>query len=204
MDMDGLDPDALSESVSARKVKPDNATAMAKEARLNAKEKRMSEPPPPPPKPPPPVDKSAILDKLHAYKERFPHLTSRNKVTAKSTPDELADELHYVEKQLAGGGGGAGMHVLIAAMHGLETFTRDVSNPLGLNLDGLGRVTAENPEQFKDVVDELMIKYGTGVSVGPEMRLAMAIGTLVYTVHVSNGDGALARAMATMGKPVKP
>ena len=48
--------------------------------------------------------KSALLDKLSAYKERFPHLKSRNKLSGKSTTAEVMDEMHYYESQLGGSG----------------------------------------------------------------------------------------------------
>ncbi len=48
-----------------------------------------------------------------------------------------------------------------------------------------------------------MIKYGASMYVGPEMRLCMALGSLVYTVHSANtGDLRMAKAMEQMNKAV--
>ena len=50
-----------------------------------------------------------------------------------------------------------------------------------------------------------MIKYGASMVLSPEMRLAMAVGTMVYTVHSANtGNVAVARAMEAMSKNVVP
>ena len=98
-----------------------------------------------------------------------------------------------------------GMHVFFMAMAGLEEVTTRYYNPLGLNLSGLTQVARDNGDQFGPILDELMIKYATNMYVGPEMRLAMATATLVYTVHAANsGNPAVAQAMASMTKAVTP
>ena len=53
---------------------------------------------PPEPIPPSPEQLRLMLDKISAYRERFAHLKSRNKKL--STPEEIEDELHYLELQL--------------------------------------------------------------------------------------------------------
>ena len=63
-------------------------------------------------------------------------------------------------------------------------------------------MTQDNQDQFTPIVDELMIKYGASMYVGPEMRLAMAIGSIVFTVHKANtGDVRTAQVMAQMSAP---
>lgn len=179
-------------------------TAASREERMqNGKSSAPTAPSVPVPPPEPEVDKSALLDRIGRYRERFPQLKSRNKLSAKSSAEELEDELHYIEQQLGGSGGNnAGMTALIFAMAGVEKVTQEVWNPLGLQLHGLSQVTKDNADQFQDVVDELVIKYGSGMSMGPEMRLAMAVGTLMYTVHAANsGDPRLAQVMKAMGGP---
>ena len=181
-------------------------TAAKREERLSAKAKESAPPPPASSMPPPPkVDKSAMLDKLEAYRERFPHLKSRNKLSGKSTAEEIADELHYFEQQLGQKEGHMGHHVFHLAMSGIEEVTMNYYNPLGLNLAGLSTVTRQNMDQFSPILDELFIKYGASMSVGPEWRLVMATATLVYTVHsANNGNPAVAEAMAKMNKPMTP
>lgn len=91
----------------------------------------------------PEVDKSMLLDRIGRYRERFPNLKSRNgKLSAKSSVDELEDELHYFEGQLGGmGGGNAGMTVLIFAMAGLEKVT-ETYNPRAAAQGAAGRCVA--------------------------------------------------------------
>jgi len=214
MMMGDINPDNIEAAVSARNTKKKAAPTeldIKKEERLAAKEQRMAvqtgmqsgpvgAPPPPPPEP---VDKSKLLDRISLYRERFPHVKQRNKLTPKSSVEEIEDELHYIEMQLSGSGadGSVGMMLLIGAMSGLETVTKDVYNPLGLNLTGLGAATKDNTETFKPLVDELMIKYGSGMYVAPEYRLALTIGATVYAVHMANsGDATVAMAMEKMSK----
>ena len=144
-----------------------------------------------------------MLDKIEMYRQRFGHLKSRNKLSGKSTAEEIEDELHYLEQQLGQKDGHMGQHVFLLAMSGLEELTTKHYNPLGLNLAGLSQVARENQDQFGPILDELVIKYATNMYVGPEMRLAMATATLIYTVHAANsGNPAVAQAMASMARPV--
>ena len=199
----GLDGDVIETAVSTRpgKQKKESEasklraeTAAKKEERLTGKKDPGPSALPPPP--PPEVDKSAMLDKIGAYRERFPELKSRNKCSTRSTVEELEDELHFIEKQLGGKDQNIGFTALIACMSGLEYV-----NPLGLNLRGLAQVTKDNQDEFTPILDELMIKYGIGMAMGPEMRLCMSIGMMVYTVHSANsGDPRVAEAFARMNQ----
>jgi hypothetical protein len=175
-----------------------------------------SKPPPPMPPPhaaPPPVsnlemtleEKTHILDTLAAYRERFSYLKRRNTLSVKSTPDELRDELAYVEMQLGSRKDtGAAGTVLCTALTTLEVLTRDRYNPLGLDLTGLGQIARDNMEDLQPLIDEIAIKYSTGMSMPVEVRLAMSIGVLVYTVHSANtGNARVAEVLARVSKPIK-
>lgn len=216
--LSGLDPEAIEGAVEARKrpakkesvelAKMRAETAAKKEERLAhsagasstpASESRQAAPEPSV------QDKSFLLDKVQAYRERFPHLKSRNKVSARSSFDEIQDELHYMEQQLGQKEGHMGHHLFILALSGVEEVTTKHYNPLGLNLMGLSKVAQDNHEQFTPILDELFIKYATNMYVGPEMRLAMATVTLMYTVHQANsGNPTVARAMEAMSKAAPP
>lgn len=215
--LSGLDPEAIDQTIVSNKkavskkdmIRELNAeTAAKKEERLlmqvkGGKASNIPAPPPAPP-PPPPVDRSALLDKLMSYKERFPDLKSRNKITGKSSVEEIEDELHYIEHQLGTQKGNLAGNLFVASMAGLEFVTQNYFNPLNLNLQGLGTVCKDNVAEIQPILDELVIKYGVNMSMGPEMRLATAVGTMVYTVHAANsGDPAFAQAMAQMHKPAK-
>ena len=215
--LSGLSQSNIEEQVELRKmtkkakdpIAAKNAeTAAKREERLTNKlsdsgssNHATSQPPPPPVKQ---VDKSAMLDKLEAYRERFPHLKSRNKLSGKSTAEEIADELHYVQQQLGQKDGHMGNHLFLLAMSGIEEGSR-VYNPLNLNLTGLSQICRENQDQFTPILDELFIKYGATMYVGPEMRLVMATATMIYTVHAANtGNPAVAQALAKMNQRTNP
>ena len=203
LNLGGLDPSAIAETVG-KKAKGSNEgptaqvraeTAAKKEARLAAGKSASAGPSVAPSfaaPPPPPVDKSGLLDKIGRYRERFPELKSRNKVSVRSSLEEIEDEMHYIEGQLGAGQGNMGVQIFVAACSGLEKY-----NPLGLNLDGLGQVARDNSADFAPIIDELLIKYDARLSVGPEVRLCAALGQLVYTVHMTNSDP---RARAAMEK----
>ena len=215
MSLSDLNPNKIAAEVAEKKIKKKaepTEIEVQREQRLQNKEKRMGGPSgpnaPPAPPPPPPVsaeEKSALLDKLGAYRERFPHLKKRNNVTVKSSADDIEDELHYCEMQLGSRqDNNIGGMILHGSMLAIETVHRDVYNPLGLNLNGLAKVTKDNMAEFQPIVDELVIKYSTGLYMGPEMRLVLAMGALVMTVHGANsGDVRIASALEKMNTGVK-
>ena len=211
LEMSGFEPENIAAAVESKKKPKANEVAMAKEVRLSQKEARLAAggPPPTPSAPPPPIaapeiDKSALLDKLGAYRERFPHLKKRNTVSVKSSADDILDEIHFCEMQLGSRQDSSiGSIILHGAMLSLETVTRDVWNPVGLNLNGLGKVTKDNMEEFQPIVDELMIKHGAGMYISPETRLVLAMGAMVMTVHAANsGDARVAVALEKMNQKV--
>ena len=205
-----LDPEIIQEKVaeSKTKIKPPSDLERAKEERLAQKESRLNGPPKLPTQAPPPdthEEVSSLLDRIAAYRERFPGLKSRNKCGPKSSLPELDDELHFIELQLGSSqaGGNVGAMLLHASMSGLEVLTRDVYNPLGLNLQGLGNIPKQNMVDFLPLVDELMIKYGAGMYMPPEYRLLLSLGALVVTVHSSNsGDPRVGEAIQKMSAAV--
>ena len=199
----------IEEKNQAKPPRPQTEAEKKKEERLAAKEARLQRGKPAE-KQTPYVeedvytevhDKSKLLDKLYAYRKRFPHLEKRNNVTAKSDIEDILDELHYCEVQLGQkkDSGGIGGMLLHGTMIGIEHVTRDVWNPLGLNLNGLGQITKDSMGEFQPLVDEMMIKYGTGMYLSVEVRLALAVGATVMTVHAANsGDPRVAQALKKM------
>lgn len=218
LELGGLDPQVIQARIDQRdnKKKPSSELELQKESRLAEKEKRLASgasvskgkpsqaPPSAPTITPPEVDRSLLLDKIAAYRERFPHLKKRNNVSAKSSVEEIADELHYCEMQLGSSSNkvNMGATVLYGTMVGLETFTNEYWNPLGLNLTGLGTVAQQNMAEFQPIVDELMIKYGAGMYTSPEWRLILSIGATVATVHAANSNPDVARAVKSMNMAV--
>jgi hypothetical protein len=212
----GLNPEAIAEAGDLKKmskkakdpIAAKNAqTAAAREERLQSKgggDSGGSSKPAPAPPPPDVKDISGMLDKVAAYKERFPHLKSRNKLSGKSTEMEIEDELHYLEQQLGSKDGHMGTTIYIAAMTAIEQGS-SMYNPLNLNLTGLGAVARQNIDQVSPIIDELVIKYATNFYVTPEMRLCTATAMMIYTVHAANtGNPTAARAMAAMNQSITP
>ena len=134
------------------------------------------------------AERQISLDKITSYRDKFKHLKKRNTVSARSTLDEVLDEVHYIEMQLGQADpalGNPACLAMAAAMTGLESMT-DHYNPLGLKLSGLGETTRTNMSKFEPLLDELMIKHGHSMVMSVEWRLAMVIGTTVLTVHAAN------------------
>ena len=199
----------------AMKVKPPNEIAVKREERLTAKESRMaakgggvptSAPPPPEAAGPTAEDRSHLLDQLQAYREKFPALKERNKVNGKSTFEEIEDEIHYIKYQLGSRrDGNMGFVMFTGAMAGLELTTEQYFNPMGLKLTGVGQVAKDNYGEVEAVIDELLIKYGTGFYMAPETRLVLAVGAMVATVHLANtGDPKLAQTLQAMNQRIVP
>lgn len=206
--MDELEPAAIQEAIEQRSVPKMNPLQIQKEERLQKKEERLSAqrapPLPPPPTdapPPPPVDKSSLIDMIHAYREKFPQLKKRNNVSVKSSEEELEDEIRFIEKQLATSKSAPDLagFALVGGMTAIETLTREVWNPLHLDLTGLGTITKNNLPEFQPILDELTIKYLGNMYLGPEGRLAMAMAAMVMTVHSANaGDPRVRDALDKM------
>lgn len=210
MRMGGLEPEQIEQVVSKKGKKVDSEATMIRAQTAAQKEQRLahdvkakapvsngapSEPIEPP------KDRSKLLDKVQAYKEKFPHLKSRNKLTGKSSAEEIEDELHYFESQLGTKDGSMHVQLFLASLAGLETVAEKHYNPLGLNLNGLHEVARANQAQFAPILDELVIKYGVTMYVSPEVRLLGILGTMIYTVHAANsGDTRTAAALAKMSK----
>jgi hypothetical protein len=134
-------------------------------------------------------EKQLALDKISLYREKFKHLKKRNTVSARSSLDEVLDEVHYIEMQLGSGDPGGqnpACFALIAGMSGIEALTENYYNPLELKLNGLGQTTRDNISKFEPLLDEMMIKHGHNMVMSVEWRLALVIGTTVLTVHAAN------------------
>lgn len=212
--VDTSKPRTSAQMAAAERNAEKEARLREKEDRLQAKSKEPRAPPPPPPPsrmPEPvvekPIDKSHLLDKIEAYRKRFPSLKKRNNISAKSHVEECLDELHYIEMQLGSSEGNDGVAAMafVTSVNMFETFTKKYYNPLNLRLDGLTQVTQDNMDQLAPILDELMIKYATGLYVTPETRLVMTFAAMVATVHTANnGDARTAEALSRASEVVAP
>ena len=205
-----LDGEVIAEAVKKRGKKPDSEAALIRAETNARKEERLSQPKAPPPPPPPPpepevkVDRSDLLDKIGNYRERFPDLKSRNKISGKSTIEEMQDELHFYEKQLGSSNGNMSGNLFVASMAGIEHVTAHYFNPLNLDLSGLATVSRDNLAEVQPILDELVIKYGANMYMSPEMRLVTTIGTMLYTVQAANtGDPVTKQALEKVNASFK-
>ena len=210
-----LDPSNLQAQVENRKAKPVREVDVEKEKRLSMKEKRLADQAQKAPMQAPmsgsqdtaveeEFDKAKVIDKILAYRERFPFLKKRNNISGKSSHSEVADELHYVEMQLgAKQDTSLGSLLFHSTLAGVE-HVHYRWNPLGLNLQGLSLIGKDNYNEFEPIVDELMIKYGGAVYLPPELRLCFALGGLMFTVHAANsGDSTMASVLQRVNAPMK-
>lgn len=203
-------PQTTAQKEAAGRAGDKEARLRDKEDRLQGKKGTHTVPPPPPPPTathPPQVDKSALLDKLNAYRKRFPHLQKRNNVTVKSSPEEIFDEIHFCEMQLGSSDSGNNVASLmfLSTVNAIETIHKEHWNPLNLRLDGLTNVVRDNMDQIVPILDELSIKYAHGMYMGPEMRLVLTVGAMAATVHSANsGNPAVASALNRAAEVVAP
>ena len=212
LSMGDLEPSKIQETIEAKKKKPKQPTEleMQTEARLQEKEKRLEA------KDKgktqiketeqlPEIDKGPLLDQLNAYRERFPKLKKRTNITARSSVEDILDEIHFCEMQLGSSNtGSVGATIFKGSMVAIEAIHRDVWNPFNLNLNGLSNVAMDNFTEFEPIIDELMIKYGGNLYVPPEVRLILSVGALMVTVHGANsGDARIATALQKMNETVK-
>lgn len=216
LELDGLDPAKIEAAKRAKKVREPTELERQKEERLMAKEQRMANKTgeskrgvafdmPAPPQEPTAEMRSHLLDQLSAYRERFPGMKERNKINGKSSYEEIEDEIHYIKSQLGGRrDGNLGFMLFTGTMTAMEMTTENYFNPVGLNLTGLGQVSKDNYGEVEAIIDELLIKHGTGVYMSPETRLVLAVGAMVATVHMANsGDPKLANTLQQMNQRIK-
>ncbi len=205
--LDASKPQTSAQKEAAGRAGEKEARLREKEDRLQGKKASAPPPPPPPATHTPQVDKSALLDKLNAYRKRFPHLQKRNNVTVKSSPEEIVDEIHFCEVQLGSSDSGNNFAsiVFLSAVNAVEAIHREHWNPLNLRLDGLTNVVRDNMDQIVPLLDELSIKYAHGMYMGPEMRLVLTVGAMAATVHsANNGNPAVASALNRAAGVVAP
>lgn len=86
-----------------------------------------------------------------------------------------------------------GTTLYLGAVNVLEKVVTKHWNPLGLRLEGLTAVSRDNLDAITPIVDELMIKYTSGMYMSPEMRLVCTVGAMIATVHAANTDPSVPR-----------
>lgn len=80
---------------------------------------------------------------------------------------------------------------LVSAGAGLE-MANSMYNPLGLRLDGFSKSLLLSIKDYDEIFEELHWKYCDTVSMPPELRLVMTLGSSIFFYHLSN-NGAPSR-----------
>jgi hypothetical protein len=128
-----------------------------------------------------------ILVKIKKYKTTFPQITEDVDTTdardlSLNELENMVEDIEFLVsvRQSAG----AARQMFLSSMNVAET----IGKPIGLKLTGLTNVCAANNDLLQ-IVDEVSIKYGDQVSIGPEVRLGLLLMQLVTAVHQHNKSG---------------
>lgn len=87
---------------------------------------------------------------------------------------------------------------LVSAGAGLE-MANSMYNPLGLRLDGFSKSLLLSIKDYDEIFEELHWKYCDAVSMPPELRLVMTLGSSIFFYHLSNNG-----PVRSMGTPMSP
>ena len=87
---------------------------------------------------------------------------------------------------------------LVSVGAGLE-MANSMYNPLGLRLDGFSKSLLLSIKDYDEIFEELHWKYCDAVSMPPELRLVMTLGSSIFFYHLSNNG-----PPATSARPMSP
>ena len=163
----------------------------------------------PPAQPPDdPHYKATLLKRVAGYRQLNGALKPRHAkwCIVQSSQQEIEQEVRHLEDELGKGDTRSlGTHLLLTFMSGVETLTREVYNPLNLQLSGLADITRSKSAELAPLIEELMIKYDASLSVAVEWRLAMVLTQTVVLVHMANtGNLPLEKVLAASQRPIVP
>lgn len=130
-------------------------------------------------------EKKGLLRQIAQYRKSF-SVASNKKLSLSSTLEEIQEEYEEIQRELSNKGSlEAARMFLIAGMHALEHLNA-AYDPIGLRLDGLGQATVASMPTLQPILEELIIKYASVATLGPEARLSLALAQTVLTVHAAN------------------
>jgi hypothetical protein len=93
---------------------------------------------------------------------------------------------------------------LVSVGAGLE-MANSMYNPLGLRLDGFSKSLLLSIKDYDEIFEELHWKYCDAVSMPPELRLVMTLGSSIFFYHLSNNGPAGATSSGGGGaRPMSP
>ena len=150
--------------------------------------------------------KHKLLKRVEGYRKLKPGLKpcGRAWCTASSSMQDIEDEVASAQHQLGEQPTtGLATNFLVSSLAAFEVLTQTY-NPMALNLKGLGDFSKMKEAEFAPLVEEFMIKHGASLSLPVEVRIVMAIGSIVSLVHIANTNPAVAAALATHVAPAPP
>lgn len=137
-------------------------------------------------------EKRGLLRQIAQYRKSFT-VASNKKLSLTNTLEEIREEYEEIQRELSNKGSlEAARMFLIAGMHALEHLNA-AYDPIGLRLDGLGQATVATMPTLQPILEELIIKYSSYATLGPEARLSLALAQTVLTVHAANQNPDLMR-----------
>jgi hypothetical protein len=127
--------------------------------------------------------KRDYLIKLHGLKSRGVELTGNYDM--ESSLDELAMEYErHIRSAKVKNSMAFSKRALLLAVQGIEMLAN--VDPLGLGVDLDGWSDTVNPDEYEDILQELVEKYSGDSNTPPELRLIFALTTSAAAVGVSN------------------
>lgn len=151
--------------------------------------------------------KHKLLKRVEGYRKLKPGLKpcGRAWCTASSSMQDIEDEVASAQHQLGEQPTtGLATNFLVSSLAAFEVLTQTY-NPMALNLKGLGDFSKMKEAEFAPLVEEFMIKHGASLSLPVEVRIVMAIGSIVSLVHIANTNPAVAEALANhVNAPAPP
>jgi len=151
--------------------------------------------------------KHKLLKRVEGYRKLKPGLKpcGRAWCTASSAMQDIEDEVASAQHQLGEQPTtGLATNFLVNSLAAFEVLTQTY-NPMALNLKGLGDFSKMKEAEFAPLVEEFMIKHGASLSLPVEVRIVMAIGSVVSLVHIANTNPAVAEALANhVNAPAPP
>lgn len=147
------------------------------------------------------LDRDDLIRQIEDYHREFPEILNnkdvkkaqenvkkvRERYTDATSTEKIKEDLELIKVAVGGknmGGALSGLCVPIAMI------IEHVGSEMGLKLNGpsksLTEVVHTNRTVFESCIKEIVCKYGLGTYMQPEVRLAIALGSCVLSVHTEN------------------
>lgn len=127
--------------------------------------------------------KRDYLVKLHDLKAKGVHLTGSYNMDT-DINDLMLEYDRHTSTQKKNNSLAFSKRALMLAVQGMEMMS--TTDPFGLNIDLEGWSDSVNPDEYSDILEELIEKYSGDSNTPPELRLVFGLATSAIAVHVGN------------------